>query len=180
MAKPQIRSRFNRPERVKAKVEGESMTKQSFERASNVNNIMKKAVESGMPPTTGIGNPLARREMHFGEMTSVDLHEAMNKVMDTENQFRALPSRVRSRFKNAYQLLRWLEDPRNEAEAVRLGLIENEELRDRLQDLEAQADAQARQAAESSSRMVRADEEANPRPASRKANPDPTGGHQGA
>lgn len=181
MAKNSFRTRNNPPPRVRAKVEGPSLTKQSFEKTANINNIMGNAIKTGMPPMTGLFNPTNPRRAYFGEMRAESLHEMLNKVMDVQNLFRALPSRIRSRFKDAYQLLRWLEDPRNENEAIRLGLLSNPDKLDEMLAAEEKADQEAREAGETASRMVRADPEANPRlSAGRKPPPDPTGGHQSA
>lgn len=72
------------------------------------------------------GDPTGSRVPQFlSAWTAPDFHAAHNKLIEAQVQFAGLPARVRSRFNNEpYQLLRFVEDPQNHAEAVLLGLAE--------------------------------------------------------
>lgn len=61
----------------------------------------------------------------YGDFTSVqDYQLSLNQVMAAQESFEALPSNIRARFQNnPGALLAFLEDPKNQEEAVKLGLI---------------------------------------------------------
>lgn len=64
------------------------------------------------------------RQLEFGKWSPPDFHAAMNLVQDVRNTFMTLDARIRSRFQNdPYQLLRFVEDPKNRSEGLRLGLL---------------------------------------------------------
>lgn len=154
----QIRSRFDAAKKVTHKPTGASLTLQSEAKEADINNKVARHMAGPGKFGMGIGNPAATRQLTFGDVPSESYHEMLNKVTDVQNMFRSLPSRLRGRFNNnPYQLIRWIEDPKNEEQAVRMGLIENPEMRDALAlkdaTTKAKADAEAK----------KADEEAQPR-----------------
>jgi phage internal scaffolding protein len=54
----------------------------------------------------------------------MDYHTAMNALIASEEQFDALPSKLRARFNNEpYKLIEFLDDPKNQSEAIALGLV---------------------------------------------------------
>jgi len=61
----------------------------------------------------------------YGDFTSVqDYQLSLNQVMAAQESFEALPSHIRARFQNnPGALLAFLEDPTNQEEAVKLGLV---------------------------------------------------------
>lgn len=70
------------------------MTKQSDALATDVNAIIKKWITHGVAPMVS-GRPT------YGDFTNVgDYHGAMNKVLEAQNQFNALPSAVRAHVEN--------------------------------------------------------------------------------
>lgn len=65
----------------------------------------------------------------FVNLTGESYHEMLCKVEEVQGQFAGLPSRVRRRFaNNPEQLIKFLEDPNNLPEAVKLGLIDEGDL----------------------------------------------------
>lgn len=102
---------------------GPSMTQQHPAHDANINIIMSR--HARLPAGSPIGNAPPQQQQYF-DMTLLPqtLHDAQNLVIDTRHRFAALPSRVRGRFANdPVQLYRFIQDPRNHDEAVRLGLI---------------------------------------------------------
>lgn len=95
-----------------------SRTKQSFKDEANVNNIMAQYVRTGVMPA---GN----RQPKYGDFsTGEDLRSVMDRVVAAELDFAALPSDIRTKFENsAVNLLDFLADPKNEEEAIALGLL---------------------------------------------------------
>lgn len=119
MSDRKIRGRFDRPDRVLQENEGPDMAQQQFKEESDINTITSRYLKTGV-----LGNPNATRLPMFGDYSSVDFLHMQNTIADMEQQFRSLPSRVRGRFDNSpYQLVRFVENPQNYDECVRLGLL---------------------------------------------------------
>jgi phage internal scaffolding protein len=98
-----------------------SLTQQHFKDECDIDRILKKYSETGF-----LVNPLeARRPAKWGDFSSVaDYQASMNRLVQVQEAFDALPSRVRERFRNdPMQMLAFLEDPANKDEAVKLGLV---------------------------------------------------------
>lgn len=101
---------------------GESKTKQSFKEECDINVIMKRYSQTGvLPPGVGIAK--------YGDFAEVpDYIEAQNTLIQARQQFEALPSRVRDRFRNdPANMLAFVNDKKNKAEARVLGLLKDEE-----------------------------------------------------
>ncbi|WNK12536.1 MAG: internal scaffolding protein [Microvirus sp.] len=116
-----IYSRFNPPPR-KWVGGGVSMTDQSFEGESDINNIIKRFHSTGLLPQVEAGG-------FFEDVSMIpeDLMAAQARVAETERAFSMLPSGLRNRFNNSYiSLLQFLEDPANAEEARSLGLFRKE------------------------------------------------------
>lgn len=136
-----------------------SLTVQEPAKDADINNIMGRAMKNRVPPTTGFtGNS---RNPIYGDFSAVDFLDSLNKVQDIRNIFESLPARTRGRFNNdPHQMMRFVEDPRNEATAIKMGLLPkpdphfNKDVMD-LHD-EMEAERKAREAA------LSADPEANP------------------
>jgi len=110
--------------RVPSDAGGISRTKQSEEPATNINRIVERYMRTR---DENILNPLGRK-LNFADVTGMDYMEMRNAIADIGNEFQRLPSKVRKLFDNdAYQMLRWLEDPRNTEKAMELGLIPDPE-----------------------------------------------------
>ncbi|WNK12640.1 MAG: internal scaffolding protein [Microvirus sp.] len=101
---------------------GESLTQQHFAKDHEIGNMVEKYLKTGV---TGVKS--TPRQPIFGDFTSIDYQEMRNLIIDADNAFNNLPSKVRNRFHNdAYQLLRFCENPENKAEAIALGLVDPE------------------------------------------------------
>lgn len=99
-----------------------SMTKQCFKEECDVNNILKSYV------STGEISHLARRPGGYGDVSAhLDYHDAMGVVMQAEEDFAALPAKVRARCQNdPYIFLEFINDPKNLDEMVQLGLVKKD------------------------------------------------------
>lgn len=98
------------------------MTKQEFRDECDINNIMAKFVRTGqLPPAVGIAR--------YGDFSSVGTYqESLEVLRIARQQFDALPSKVRDRFRNDPALmLSFIADKDNLAEAKSLGLLKEEE-----------------------------------------------------
>lgn len=105
------------------KCEDPSLAQQQFKEETDVNYIVDRYTRTGeLPPGSQIPQ--------FGDFTGVsDYHSALNLVRQSQEEFMSLPPAVRSRFENdPGKLLDFLTDDKNRAEAVKLGLVESEDL----------------------------------------------------
>lgn len=112
----------NKPEQKKPGVhpgpDGTSKVQKQFAEETDIRSIWKRWKRTGYFPPTEPAKPV------FTEVPSVTLEEHMNRVIDIQNAFLQLPAKVRDRFmNNPIQLARFLENPENAAEAVKLGLL---------------------------------------------------------
>lgn len=99
---------------------GEKMTKEADRPSSDINVIMSRYVQTGVLPPGG-------RQPTYGDFEdSGSLHENMNRLLEGQAAFMALPSRVREEFHNDLgEFVDFLHDPnttREDFEAV--GLVE--------------------------------------------------------
>lgn len=168
------RSRFHRRERKPLTLPTESKVQHGMAAAQDVNAMVDRYLKGG--PNAVLGNPAATRQPVFGDFTSIDFQDMQNAVVDIESNFRRLPARMRSRFDNSpYQLLRFVENPENLAESIKLGLIldpaadmadpfEKDPNQQDLVETAANADSKA----EVPSEPLTEDDEANPRKAAKK------------
>lgn len=106
--------------RVLADTVGPSRTKQSFKGESDANAIMRKYLSTGIPPTY-----VNRAQAVFGDFSSGEDYTAlMNKVVQADAAFAALPSRVRDYCANSpARFLDLIFDPSRRPELVKLGLV---------------------------------------------------------
>lgn len=114
-----FRSAYGERYRVTTEVGNVSMTKQSFKDETDINNILKKYLKTGILP-------LAQRVAEYGDYSDVgDYQSALNTVIGAQEAFMALPAKLRERFGNdPGQFLGFLSDPSNRKEAEELGLVE--------------------------------------------------------
>lgn len=97
-----------------------SMTRQSEMAGCDIHNILKQFSQVGF-------EQLVRENAQKGQYADLtnlpDYQDALNTVLAADRSFAALPSQVRDRFLNDPQrFLEFLQDPRNQDEAIRLGL----------------------------------------------------------
>jgi len=85
----------------------------------NINTIMAKAQMTGMLP-----NMDRQAQAQYGDFSNAEDYQTMcNKVVQAKEQFLNLPSNIRNRFNNdPAQLIGFLNDPTNDAEAITLKL----------------------------------------------------------
>lgn len=108
-------SRESRP-----RTTGQSLTKQSFKDAADINGIVRRFGLTGQLP---IGNSRVPMTGDFAD--APDFQTSMNLVIAARKSFEALPAKWRERFgHDPANFLAFVEDPRNADEAVRLGLLE--------------------------------------------------------
>lgn len=155
--------RSNPPRRVQTKIEGGSLTQQHYAKDVDVNTIVNRHMRGGFGRSlANIGNPGVPRQPIFGDFTSIDYQEMLNKVTDIDNIFRRLPAKVRSRFRNdPTQVIRFCEDPANMKEAVKLGLMVLPEGQVMTETGEIVEQTDIQKEAQKASEVVKADPEAN-------------------
>lgn len=97
-----------------------SKTKQAFVKECDVNNILKQYEK------TGVLQHISRYAPFFADVSAMpmDFHEAMNLVTSAQQMFEGLPAELRRRFLNSPgELLDFVQNPENEDEARKLGLL---------------------------------------------------------
>lgn len=99
-----------------------SLTVQADKDRTDIRNIVQRAMR---------GKPVHVNVMQgsFRDISDAPTYtEALNLVVRAQAQFDALPSKVRDRFANdPLQLMAFLADKENEAEAIKLGLVKTPE-----------------------------------------------------
>lgn len=100
-----------------------SMTKQEFTEVCDINKIMKRYERDGVLPVFQERNPV------FADVSMFPSYqETLNKINAIQEGFDQLPSNIRYKFDNdPAKLLDFVADPANQAEAVKLGLIKQDE-----------------------------------------------------
>lgn len=119
-------TRYSPPPSPSVEIKGESRTRQEFAAESDINRLVERFRDTGSfydPLTTAKAGKL---QPFFGDFTEVpDYQSALNIVIEAENSFASLPSKVRDRFDNDPQkLIDFVSDEKNREEAIELGLIE--------------------------------------------------------
>lgn len=107
--------------RVQKSFQGvKSATKQSFRDDVNIHCIMDRYTKTGVLPS----HP-GQENFAFGDFShGYDFQAAVQRIQDCRDDFALLPSRVRDRFgNNPTELLDFLADESNHAEAVELGIM---------------------------------------------------------
>lgn len=101
---------------------GPLMTKQAPRDETNANWIMEKWIQQGQFPRGPAGEPM------YGDFSSgLDYQESLDRVMQAEREFRALPSRVRTACRNDPAVFLEMCSDRERLEELRdLGLAERD------------------------------------------------------
>lgn len=110
------------------KKKDKSLTVQSDMDAADINKIMARYEKTGL-----LIDPLGvERKPMYGDFTEVkDYHTTLSALKRTEAAFNLLPAPVRNRFNNDPEaLIKFLDDPANDQEAVKLGLKDRSVLKD--------------------------------------------------
>ena len=117
MSKPTIR-KYGHSQRSQIHITGETRTKVSDQAETDINNIMAKYIKTGH---IGWQN---RQPPQYGISDGQTFHEAMNIVIQAEENFSELPAHIRKRFGNdPAEFLNFVADEKNHNEAVKLGMI---------------------------------------------------------
>jgi len=96
---------------------GVSLTKQSFTKECDINNIMAKYQK------TGAVDHVNKHQASYGYATSDDFQSALETVAKGQTMFDQLPSSIRTKFENdPAKFLDFVQDNNNQAEMVELGL----------------------------------------------------------
>lgn len=99
--------------------EDASLAQQHFKDETDINNILRQFNITGQLPT-------ALLSPRYGDFTGiVDYQSALNAVIAAEDGFMSLPADTRAKFGNdPEQLIQFLADEGNRAEAEKLGLVD--------------------------------------------------------
>ena len=120
MERLKFKTRFDtHPPRTYAfQTTGESLTQQQFKAECDVNNILAKYKRTGML------SHIQKHQGNFGDFSSIeDYQSSLGKLMQAQQSFESLPSELRAKFENdPAQLISFLSDEKNDAEAIKLGL----------------------------------------------------------
>lgn len=132
--RPTINTRTNRLEYLKKHPNGpypryttpvgeESLVQPQFAQAADINNVVAKAISTGLPYSSSEGT---ERKAVFGDFTKVkDYQASLNQVVLAEEAFDELPAIARKRFHgNPQEFLEFMDDSKNLEEARKLGLVE--------------------------------------------------------
>lgn len=97
----------------------EGLTQQQFRDECDINNIMKRY------QATGVIDHLNMRRPEYGDFSNpIDFQNGLNTVIEAQELFAAMPSAIRDRFGNdPLELLRFMADPNNHEEAIKLGIV---------------------------------------------------------
>ena len=96
-----------------------SLAQQHFKDECDINNILRQFNITGLLPES----TLSPRYGDFSGIT--DYHTALNAVISAESEFERLPAQIRARFDNdPEQLINFISDENNRAEAEKLGLVD--------------------------------------------------------
>lgn len=96
-----------------------TLTVQSFKDECDINKIVSRALQGS--DITHVNARVAQ----YGDFTNVpDFQQAQQLVIRANGMFMSLPAEVRERFANDPALMiKFLQDPKNRDEAVKLGLV---------------------------------------------------------
>lgn len=120
MTKSKIRKPYDQHARNAISFPNATMAKQSFKAETDINTIMAKY------QATGLIDHVQRVQGAYGDFTSVqDYQLSLNQVIEAQEAFERLPSKIRARFSNdPAHLMAFMEDPANLEESITLGLRE--------------------------------------------------------
>lgn len=120
-----VQSRFNmQHHRGTINVNPEKRAQQNMKEQVNINRIIERA-KRGQIDIRAIGNSMPQ----YGDFTNITSYaDAYLQVQAAQAEFNLLPAKIRDRFRNdPGQLIDFLMDNGNKAEAIELGLIKNED-----------------------------------------------------
>lgn len=110
-----------------------SLAQQQFKDECDINNILRQFNITGQLPD----QPLSPK---YGDFSGIsDYKTALDRVIAADEEFMNLPAIIRARFDNdASNLIEFLENDQNRAEAEKLGLVDPKEDLSSVPSVEAQ------------------------------------------
>lgn len=128
-----ITRRKNGTLRVQTQNNDPSLTDPQWDEKSDINYIMDRFLNHGESPNYG-----SKKQGVYADVSQIpDLLGAAIIVREAQNNFDSLPSKIREKFHNNPQnMIDFLSDPKNNEEAVELGLLTSNKLinNDKLND----------------------------------------------
>lgn len=117
-------SRYNYPAHAGISFTKPSMTQQQFRDESDMNNIVRSALNTG---DMSVFQPDQRAE--FYDCTDFeDYQTSLNFLRDVEDDFESLPAKTRKLFgNNVDRYVQFMVDPANHAKAIEIGLLSGPE-----------------------------------------------------
>ena len=111
--------RTNGSKRVQTKIKGASRTRGSQQAETDINTIIRKYEKTGS--LVHVTKSIPR----FDDVSSLgDYKDAMEKVIAAQSAFSELSADLRNKFANdPGELIKFLNDSKNHAEAVEMGLV---------------------------------------------------------
>ena len=104
--------------KVKTSDGGPSLTEQQHAKDCDINVIVDRYMSKGQAPLTNF-------EAIYGEMPTQDYATMLQTVIDSQEAFYSLPSKVREKFaNNPAELIDFVSDPANNEAMYELGLKE--------------------------------------------------------
>lgn len=94
-----------------------SLTRQEFADDCDINRILSQFQQ------TGAMSHFARYAPLYGDFTALDYQEAQNLIIRARQMFDDLPSAIRNLVATPAGFLDWVQDPKNEAEMRKHGLL---------------------------------------------------------
>lgn len=116
-----FRTQFSKRIPVVLRCDDATRTQQQFRDECNLNVLMARYVKTGTLPQS------TRKALYGDFSTATDYQEAQDTILRARDQFAALPSNVRDRFKNSpAEFLSFVANPKNLDEMATLGLLSDE------------------------------------------------------
>lgn len=126
-----ITERENGTLRIQTVFKKKTRTQQQFAKDCNINNIIKKYKK------TGVITHINTKTGVYADMTQMpNYQEALQTVIHGQTAFDQLPAELREKFKyNPQEMMDYLNDKRNDEEAIKLGLKQRPKKETTLEDV---------------------------------------------
>jgi len=127
--KPTIRSAYGEKIKHSLKCQDESLAIQSAKDECDINYIMQKYQK------TGLVSHATELDPEYGVVSAITYHEALNTIIESQNQFEQLPASLRKAFHNDPAVfLEFVDDENNYPKMVEMGLLSPEALPPKTQE----------------------------------------------
>lgn len=121
MTKTKFKTAYGAKERSSFETTGASLTQQHFKDEVDIKNTIRRYDRTGL-----IAN-VNKAVAHYGDFTASvnEYQDALNLVIEAQQNFAALPAEIREVFgNNPGEFLEQVQDPANKDRMIELGLIE--------------------------------------------------------